>query len=103
MIEGIRRLNLETIFGNVGKARGCFSLAEAIEGSKFPELPALWSCRGILPSLSPGRTDGGVGYCSYNPFTSRFISEGEATVVIRGMDRRVPSGHVVGWDCSEID
>lgn len=39
----------------------------------------------------------------YNPSTSRFIGGVEATVVIQGMNRRVPYVHPVRWDYSEIN
>lgn len=57
----------------------------------------------MLPSFSPGRTDGGANYLFEDPFTSRFTSDSEATAVLHGMDRPVPSGHPVGWYFSEID
>lgn len=66
-------------------------------------MPALWSFKAMFPRLSPGRTNDDTDYRFYNPFTSRFISEGDATVVLRGMDRCMPSGHPVGWDYSEIN
>lgn len=95
MIQGIRRLYLEKILRNAGNARSCLLLFEAIESSKFWEFPARRSCRGMLPSLPPVRTDRDVDCCFYNPFNSRFSGEGEATILHRGMDRRVPSGHSV--------
>lgn len=51
VIRGIQRLTLETILGNTGNAREFLSFFEEIESSKFQELPALWLCRGRLPSL----------------------------------------------------
>lgn len=103
MIHEIRRLNLETLLGNAGNAPKCLSLVDAIEISKFQELLVRWSGCGMLPSLSPGSADGGTDYSFYNPFTSRFTSESETTNFLRGMDRRVRSGHPVGLDYSEID
>lgn len=57
----------------------------------------------MMLSLSPGRTDSGADYRFYNPFTVRFISEREDTVVNRGMDSCVPSEHPVEWDLAEVD
>lgn len=74
-----------------------------IQVSKFRELSARLSYHCMLPSLSPARTDCGADYLFYNPFTSRFISDSEALVVLRGMDRRVTSCHPVGSDYYEID
>lgn len=89
--------------GNEGNARECLWILEAIESSKFRDLSARWSSLGMLTSSSPRRTEGGADDRLYNLFTSHFISEVEATVVIRCMDRRVPSCHRIGWNYSEID
>lgn len=52
--------------------------------------------------LSTGRTDRGVDYRFYNCFPASFINAEEALVVLRGMDRRLPSGNPTGWDFSEV-
>lgn len=59
--------------------------------------------RKVFPRQSPGRTDWGANYHFYNHFTARFISPGEAIVVLRGMDRRLPAGYSTVWDFSEVD
>lgn len=102
MIQRIRRLSLKTVIGNAGNARECLSLVEAIERSRFQEFPSEWSCRGMLPSLSPGHSESGPDYRFYNPFTCRFKSEGEVATFLRSMDLRVPSGNLVGWDFTEV-
>lgn len=53
--------------------------------------------------MVPGRTDHAADYPFYNSFTARFITEREAEVVLRGMYRRLQSGHAVGEDFSEVD
>lgn len=53
---------------------------------------------GALPSLAPARTGWVYDFCYSNPFPGRFISESEANVLFREMDRRVSGGHLVGWD-----
>lgn len=66
--------------GNAGNTRQFLLLVEVIEGSKFQELPSPCLCRGTLPSLSSGWTDGGADYRFCDPFTWRFIRESEVTV-----------------------
>lgn len=56
MLEGIRRLDLRAVIGNKGNDSECRRLLDAIKGSRFRDFPASWSCRGMLPSLSPGTT-----------------------------------------------
>lgn len=56
----------------------------------------------MLPSLALGRTDPGADYRYFNPFKSPFITETEASVVLRGMDRHLLAEHLVCWDFSEI-
>lgn len=65
-------------------------------------MPANWSCQGMLPSLSPGRTNSGAEYRYCNPFTARFICANETVVVFHGMRRCLPTGHPVSWDFSEV-
>lgn len=66
-------------------------------------MPSTRSARRIFPGLSPGGTDRGADYHFYNPFTTIFIDESEALIVLRGMARRLPTGHPKGWDFREID
>lgn len=103
MIEGMRRLNLQSVLGNNRNASERCRFLDAIGTSRFRDLLSTWSSRGMLPSLSPGRTDKGADYRFYNPFTGRFITAEEATVVLRGMDRRLPAGYPTGWDYSELE
>lgn len=56
-----------------------------------------------MTSLSPGHTDSGADYRFYNLFIARFISESQTTLVLHGMDWRVPSGQPIGWDFTEVD
>lgn len=56
----------------------------------------------MLPSLAAGRPDCDADFKFYNPFTGRFISEGEARVVVRGMDRPIPPSHRTGWDIDDV-
>lgn len=70
--------------------------------SRFRELTAQWSARGILPSLSPKITDRGADYRYDNPFMGRFIDVTGTAPVLRGMDRCIPSVHPIGWDFSDV-
>lgn len=49
------------------------------------------------------RTKSSAYYRFYNSFTAQLNSESEAAVVLRCMDRCIPSGHPVGWDFAEVD
>lgn len=57
----------------------------------------------MLQNLSPGSIDRGSHYRYYNTFTGRFIDANGTAVTLRGMDRRLPSGHTNGWEFSEVD
>lgn len=49
-----------------------------------------------------GRPDIGADFRFYNLFTGRFISEAEARLVLRGMDRLVPVRHPTGWAFADM-
>lgn len=103
IVQGLRRLNLEKILGSADYAPDLLLMSKAIEESKFRGFPPRLLGRGMFPSFSSGRTDGGLDYRFYNTFNSCFISNFKATNVVRGMNRRLPSGHPVRWNYFEID
>lgn len=101
MIQWIQSLNMEAVLGIADDARECFSLLEAIKGSKFRYLPTMRASRGILSSLLPGRNDSGADFRYFNPFTSPLFSKSEASSVMRAMDRLVLRDNPTGWDYYE--
>lgn len=98
----IRLLNFQCVLGNDGNATDCRHLLGAIQSSRFRDLSYSFYVRGMLRSMSPGRTDRSADYRFYNPFVARIITADEALVFLRGMDWHLPSGHPKGWEFLEL-
>lgn len=96
VIQQIQRFKLKKVLGIVGNELKCLTLIDEIEWSDFHDLPGEWSTRVELQSLVLWKTGCGADFRYYNPFTSRFIREGDMSVVLREMDRCISIGSPCG-------
>lgn len=65
-------------------------------------MPDEWSACGALPCLALRSTGFSTDFRYCNPFTGSYITKNHIRVILRELDRRIPLGHPVGWDFSEI-